>query len=102
MDLGIEGKVALVMGASKGIGRGCAAALAHEGAHVAIASRSRERIEATAQELSSTGSSDVRGFVADASDPDTLPTLVSEVQEALGPIEILVTNTGGPPIGEAL
>jgi 3-oxoacyl-[acyl-carrier protein] reductase len=102
MDLGIEGKVALVMGASKGIGRGCAAALAREGARVAIASRSSERIEAAASELSSDGSSDVRGFVADASDPDTLPQLAAEVQRALGPIEILVTNTGGPPIGEPL
>ena len=106
MDLGIEGRVALVMGASKGIGRG-AAALAREGARVAIASRSRERIEAAAHELSSDiaesgRTPDVRGFVADASDPDKLPALVGEVQESLGPIEILVTNTGGPPMGEAL
>lgn len=102
MDLGIKGKVALVMGASKGIGRACADALAQEGAHVAIASRSRERIEATARELSRDGSLEVRGFVADAGDPDSLPRLVGEVQESLDPIEILVTNTGGPPVGEAL
>jgi 3-oxoacyl-[acyl-carrier protein] reductase len=102
MDLGIEGKVALVMGASKGIGRACADALTQEGARVAIASRSRERIEATARELSRDGSPEVRGFVADASDPDSLPGLVREVQNALGPIEILVTNSGGPPMGEAL
>jgi 3-oxoacyl-[acyl-carrier protein] reductase len=102
VDLGIEGKVALVMGASKGIGRGSAAALAREGARVAIASRSRDRIEATARELSTGSGSDVRGFVADASDPETLPGLAGEVQESLGPIEILVTNTGGPPMGEAL
>jgi 3-oxoacyl-[acyl-carrier protein] reductase len=98
MDLGVEGRVALVMGASKGIGRGCAEALAREGARVAIASRSQERIEATAQEISS----GVRGFVADASDVDRLPALVEEVQEAFGPIEILITNTGGPPIGDPL
>jgi 3-oxoacyl-[acyl-carrier protein] reductase len=102
MDLGIEGKVALVMGASKGIGRACADVLAQEGARVAIASRSRDRIEATAHELSRDGSAEARGFVADASDPDSLPALVAEVQGALGPIEILVTNTGGPPVGEAL
>jgi 3-oxoacyl-[acyl-carrier protein] reductase len=102
MDLGIEGRVALVMGASKGIGRACAAALAREGARIAIASRSRERIDATARELAGDGAQEVRGFVADASDPDSLPGLVQEVQDALGPIGILVTNTGGPPIGEAL
>jgi 3-oxoacyl-[acyl-carrier protein] reductase len=102
MDLGIDGKVALVMGASKGIGRACADALAQEGARVAIASRSRERIEATARELSRRDSPGVRGLVADASDPDSLPGLVREVQKALGPIEILVINTGGPPMGEAL
>jgi 3-oxoacyl-[acyl-carrier protein] reductase len=107
MDLGIEGRVALVMGASKGIGRGCAAALAREGARVAVVSRSRERIDATASELSndiaeSGRTPDMRGFVADASDPDKLPALVGEVQESFGPIEILVTNTGGPPMGEPL
>jgi 3-oxoacyl-[acyl-carrier protein] reductase len=102
MDLGIEGKVALVMGASKGIGRGCAAALAREGARVAIASRSRERVETTAGELSRDAPAQVRGFVADAGDPESLPGVVQEVQDELGPIEILVTNTGGPPIGESL
>jgi 3-oxoacyl-[acyl-carrier protein] reductase len=102
MDLGIEGRVALVMGASKGIGRGCAAALAREGARVAIASRSRDRIEAAAQELTSDEGRDVRPFVADASDPGALPGLVREVEEALGPVEILVTNTGGPPFGGPL
>ena len=51
MDLGISGKTALVMGASRGIGRGVAAALAREGARVAMASRSRERLEAAAAEI---------------------------------------------------
>jgi 3-oxoacyl-[acyl-carrier protein] reductase len=103
MDLGIDGKVALVMGASKGIGRGCAAALARDGARVAITSRSRERIEATAQELSDANPGEVSGFVADTDDPETLPAVVDEVQEAFGrPVEILVTNTGGPPAGDPL
>jgi 3-oxoacyl-[acyl-carrier protein] reductase len=101
MDLGIDGKVALVMGASKGIGRGVAASLAREGARVAIASRSRDRIEATARELAA-GDATVNGFVADASDPDSLPDVAREVAETLGPIEILVTNTGGPPFGDPL
>src|SRR5688572_3833104 len=98
MDLGLGGRVALVMGASKGIGRGIAAALAREGARVAIASRSREGIEAAAAEIEG----EVTGFAADTGDLDGLPALVGEVEAALGPIEILVTNTGGPPPGQAL
>jgi 3-oxoacyl-[acyl-carrier protein] reductase len=102
MDLGIKGKVALVMGGSKGIGRGIAAALANEGARVAIAGRSRQRIERAARELSAERSADVQGFEADTSDLDSLKPLVRSVEEALGPIEILVTNSGGPPAGDPL
>jgi 3-oxoacyl-[acyl-carrier protein] reductase len=101
VDLGIEGKVALVMGASKGIGRAIAAALTREGARVAIASRSRERIERTAGELR-TGGGDMRGFVADTSDLDSLPGVVRAVEAELAPVDILVTNTGGPPFGDPL
>jgi 3-oxoacyl-[acyl-carrier protein] reductase len=93
MDLGIEGKVALVTGASKGIGRGIAAELIAEGARVAISSSSRERVEATAADLGATP------HVHDAADLDHAAVLVAEVQEALGPIDILVCNTGGPPGG---
>ena len=102
MNLGIEGKVALVMGASRGIGRGAACALAREGARVAIASRSQERIEATARELTREREAEVQGFAVDAADLSMLPGLVRQVQERLGPPEILVTNTGGPPVGESL
>jgi 3-oxoacyl-[acyl-carrier protein] reductase len=98
MDLGIDGRVALVMGASKGLGRGVAGALAREGAKVAIASRSRERLDATAEELDG----HVSAFVADAGDLDRLAELPAEVGAALGPIDILVANTGGPPPGSAL
>jgi 3-oxoacyl-[acyl-carrier protein] reductase len=102
VDLGITGRVALVMGASKGIGRGVAAALAREGARVAISSRSPERIAATAAAVAGEESADVTGFAADTDDIDALGSLVAEVRESIGPVEILVTNTGGPPIGEPL
>jgi 3-oxoacyl-[acyl-carrier protein] reductase len=102
VDLGIEGKVALVMGATKGIGRGVAGALAREGVRVAVTSRSKQRVEHAAGELGAEANSEVRGFVADTDDVESLPGLAKEVQEALGPIEILVTNTGGPPLGDSL
>jgi 3-oxoacyl-[acyl-carrier protein] reductase len=97
MDLGLEGRVALVMGASRGIGRGIAAALAREGARVAIASRSAERLDEAAAEI---GERAVP-FVADAADSDRLAALPDEVAAALGPVEVLVANTGGPPLGGA-
>lgn len=91
MELGIRGRVALVTGASKGLGLGIAAALAAEGAKVAITSRSRERIGAAAESIG------VRGFVHDAADVDGAGPLVGRVEEALGPIDVLVCNSGGPP-----
>ncbi len=98
MDLKIEGKTALVMGSSRGIGRGIAAALAHEGARVAMASRSRERLAEAAKEIDG----DTAVFEADTGDLDWLAALPDEVASKLGPVDILVTNTGGPPLGAAL
>ena len=82
MDLGLTGRVALVTGASKGIGAAIAAELEAEGAHVARSSRNTER------------------FAWDTSDVDGAGPLVAAVEAELGPIEILVCNTGGPPFGE--
>jgi 3-oxoacyl-[acyl-carrier protein] reductase len=98
VNLGLENRVALVMGASRGIGRAIAAALAHEGAKVAIASRSAEKLEEAREEIGAR----VVPFAADASDLERLETLPGEVEAALGTIEILVLNTGGPPFGGSL
>ena len=96
MDLGLNGKVALVTGASQGIGRAIAAGLAAEGAQVAASSRTPERIEAAAAEIGA------RAYVHDTLDLDAAPTLVERVAADLGPVDILVTNTGGPPGGDPL
>jgi 3-oxoacyl-[acyl-carrier protein] reductase len=102
MDLGIGGRVALVMGASKGLGRATAATLAVEGARVAVASRSAERIDDTARALSAETGAEVQGVPADTADLDSLAGLVDLVEQSLGHVEILVTNTGGPPLGDSL
>ena len=93
MDLRLEGRRALVTGASKGIGLGIARELAAEGAEVAISSSSPERIQAAAAEIGALP------FVFDSADLGRAPGLVAEVEEALGPLDVLVTNTGGPPPG---
>jgi 3-oxoacyl-[acyl-carrier protein] reductase len=98
MDLGIERRTALVLGGSRGIGRGIATALAGEGARVAIAARSSGELEDTAREIPG----EVQAFVADTDDLGRMHELPATVAEALGPIEILVLNTGGPPTGAAL
>jgi 3-oxoacyl-[acyl-carrier protein] reductase len=96
MDLGLEGKVALVTGGSKGIGRGIAAGLAAEGVKVALTSRSAERAEAAAAEIGA------RGYAFDSADLDAVPGLLESVTADLGEIDIYIANTGGPPAGDPL
>jgi 3-oxoacyl-[acyl-carrier protein] reductase len=86
------------MGASRGLGRAIAAALAREDAKVAIASRSQAKLEEAAGEIGERATA----FVADTSDLERLASLPAEIAGKLGPVEILVTNTGGPPLGGAL
>jgi 3-oxoacyl-[acyl-carrier protein] reductase len=98
MDLGVEGKVALVTAASKGLGRASAQALVEEGAKVAINSRDPENLRATAAELGG----DVLALPGDVTDPDTPRRLVEATVERFGGLHILVANAGGPPKGRAI
>jgi 3-oxoacyl-[acyl-carrier protein] reductase len=95
MDLGLDGRTAAVAAASSGLGFASAAALAAEGARVAICGRDRGRIEAAAASIDG----DVTPLVADVGHPDAATAFVDAAREALGGVDILVTNAGGPPAG---
>jgi len=94
MDLGLEGRCALVTGASKGLGRACAAALAREGARVFIVSRGEAELQRTAEEIGAAGHQ-----AADLSDATGCERAVEGAVELLGGLDILVANAGGPPPG---
>jgi 3-oxoacyl-[acyl-carrier protein] reductase len=98
VDLGIEGKVALVTAASRGLGRGSALALSHEGAKVAICARDPERLEAAAAELPG----EVLAIPADVTASDAPARLVEATVARFGSLDILVANAGGPPQARAL
>lgn len=95
MDYRIDGKVAMVAAASKGIGLATAKALAAEGCQLSICSRNEETLEEAAALISP----DTRTYVVDVTNPDDLTWWHEQTVEDLGPVDILVTNTGGPPAG---
>lgn len=99
MDLGLKGRRALVCAASKGLGRAIATSLSAEGAVVAIASRSEAAITQAAREIEAQTGNRVLPFVADLGRSDDVERLVQAAQEAMGGIDILVNNFGGPPAG---
>lgn len=98
MDLGIAGKKALVCAASKGLGRGCALALAKEGVHVTIVARGREALEATAAELEkvSPAGTAISCVAADITTPAGRAAALAACPQP----DILVNNAGGPPPGD--
>ena len=93
MDLGLEGRRALVGGGGSGIGGGIATALAGEGARVALLGRTKERLEGEAGKLGGTA------IIADLATPDGPADAVAQAVAALGGLDLLVVNTGGPPGG---
>jgi len=100
MDLGLEGRVAVVAAASKGLGRACAEALAREGASVAICARGEEALRATEKHLGELGVR-VHASICDLTEPGACERFVSEAAEVFGRVDVLVANNGGPPPGRA-
>jgi len=101
MDLGLEGKKAIVTGASRGIGRAIAETLAAESVDVAICARNAEALEAAAKELAASGVK-VVSAVVDVADADALKAFIADSIENLGGLDILVSNpSGGNGVDEA-
>ncbi len=101
MDLGIEGKVALVVAGSRGLGRATAEALAWEGARVMLSARSSESLEAARAAMVASGA-EVATKVDDIADPDAPARLIEATVRTFGTVDIVIANTGGPPPGRAL
>lgn len=97
MDLGLKGRVALIGGSSKGLGRAIAVALAREGCRIALNGRDAKRLTAAVSHVQEFTSADVEKFVADVSDPKQVASLVEQVRERFGSLDILICNAGGPP-----
>src|SRR3954468_2544913 len=99
MDLGLKNKVALVTAASRGLGRAVAEELAAEGASLVICARKQETIERVAGQIAAATKATVMGVAADVSKPDDIKRLVDATLDRFDRIDILVTNSGGPPAG---
>ena len=96
MDLGIRGKAALVCGASKGLGRGCASSLAREGCRVTLVARERKALENTANEIRAATGATVATVAADITSDEGRAAALAACPQP----DILVTNAGGPPPGD--
>lgn len=102
MDLGLKGKRALVMGASKGLGRAIADSLAAEGAHLVISGRTQASLDEAAAAMVAAGATSAHGVPADVANAADMDRLGDEAVRLMGGVDILVLNHGGPPPGTAL
>jgi 3-oxoacyl-[acyl-carrier protein] reductase len=101
MDLGIKGRVGLVTGASRGLGRATADALAAEGVHLVLAARGEGALAEVAAAVKAAGV-EVATMAVDVTEPEAPQRLVDLAVDRFGSLDILVANTGGPPPGRAL
>jgi 3-oxoacyl-[acyl-carrier protein] reductase len=102
MNLELKGKVAVIGGASKGLGRACAQVLAEEGADLVLCSRSQASIEQAAQEIRSATGVRVHALAGDLDRHDTICELIAAAGAHFGRLDILVNNSGGPPLARAV
>lgn len=100
MDLGLQGKKALVTGSSRGLGFATAIQLANEGCDVAINSRNSERLEAAKRQITANQDSKIVSIKGDVSIADIPERIVRQAADSLGGLDILITNSGGPPSGK--
>lgn len=99
MDLGIEGRVALVAASSRGLGRAVAEALAAEGADLVMCARGEDALQEAASAIRSGTGRRVEAVAADLTSPDEVRRVAAVAHDAFGRVDILITNTGGPPPG---
>ncbi|SFK68040.1 3-oxoacyl-[acyl-carrier protein] reductase [Paenibacillus sp. 1_12] len=99
MDLNLQGKVALVIASSQGLGKGIAAELVKEGANVMLTGRDQEKLQTVKNELEQLGTGKVAFHPADITNPAHIQQLVQVTRDTYGRIDILVNNAGGPPSG---
>jgi len=99
MDLGLKDKRALVTGASRGLGFAAASTLAREGCRVAVNSRDESKIKAAAEKIAKESGAQVIGLAGDVTEISAAEKIIEETVKALGGLDILITNTGGPPAG---
>jgi 3-oxoacyl-[acyl-carrier protein] reductase len=99
MDLGLKGKVALVTGASKGMGKACALGLAGEGARVVMCARNEGDLKAAVDDVKAQTKAEVMGVSADVTKIEQVRSLVGRVKDGFGSPDVLIANCGGPPRG---
>jgi 3-oxoacyl-[acyl-carrier protein] reductase len=97
MDLGLGNKVALIAGASSGLGLAVARELAAEGAHVALVARRKDELDRQAATITAAGPGKAVGIAGDVTQSDAAASIARAVEQALGPVDILLANAGGPP-----
>src|SRR5260221_6060066 len=99
MDLGLKGKVVVVGGASKGIGKATALVFAREGAKVAISARDPDLLQGTAEEIRKETGAEVLPIPGHLSQLEATDRFIDETVEHFGTVHVVVANTGGPPLG---
>ena len=102
MDLGLKDKVAIIGGASKGLGRASAQVLAEEGAKVTICSRTSADLEKAADEIRESTGAEVMAYAADLDKLESITGLIEATVKQFGGLDILVNNSGGPPLARAV